>query len=68
MYSKFFNTLKNTYNFFALYANTDEVDARSLKVKYENLDMEYKLKDVPQLTKDEAARAYKVVVGECDDI
>ena len=38
VYSKFFNTLKNTYNFFALYANTDEVDARSLKVKYENLE------------------------------
>lgn len=38
------------------------------KVKYDNLDMEYKLKDVPQLTKDEAARAYKVVIGECDDI
>ena len=38
------------------------------KVKYDNLEMEYKLKDVPQLTKDEAARAYKVVIGECDDI
>ena len=38
VYSKFFNTLKNTYNFFALYANTDEVDARSLKVKYDDLE------------------------------
>ena len=38
VYSKFFNTLKNTYNFFALYANTDEVNARKLNVKYENLE------------------------------
>lgn len=38
VYSKFFNTLKNTYNFFALYANTDEVDARNLKVKYDDLE------------------------------
>ena len=38
VYSKFFNTLKNTYNFFALYANTDEVDARSLKIKYDDLE------------------------------
>ena len=38
VYSKFFNTLKNTYNFFALYANTDEVDARSLRVKYDDLE------------------------------
>lgn len=38
VYSKFFNTLKNTYNFFALYANTDEVDARSLNVKYDDLE------------------------------
>ena len=38
VYSKFFNTLKNTYNFFALYANTDEVDARSLSVKYDDLE------------------------------
>ena len=38
VYSKFFNTLKNTYNFFALYANTDEVDARSLKVTYDDLE------------------------------
>lgn len=38
VYSKFFNTLKNTYNFFALYANTDEVDARNLKVTYDDLE------------------------------
>ena len=38
VYSKFFNTLKNTYNFFALYANTDEVDARKLRVKYDDLE------------------------------
>lgn len=32
VYSKFFNTLKNTYSFFALYANTDEVDPRKFQV------------------------------------
>ena len=36
VYSKFFNTLKNTYNFFALYANTDELDPREFNVQYEN--------------------------------
>ncbi len=36
VYSKFFNTLKNTYNFFALYANTDEVDPKSFNVPYKN--------------------------------
>ncbi|MGL4605948.1 MAG: isoleucine--tRNA ligase [Eubacteriaceae bacterium] len=34
--SKFFNTLKNTYNFFALYANTDHIDPREFFVPYEN--------------------------------
>ncbi|KNZ42208.1 isoleucine--tRNA ligase [Acetobacterium bakii] len=33
--SKFFNTLKNTYNFFALYANTDKIDPREFFVPYE---------------------------------
>ena len=33
--SKFFNTLKNTYTFFQMYANTDNVDPRSFEVKYE---------------------------------
>jgi isoleucyl-tRNA synthetase len=32
--SKFFNTLKNTYNFFVLYANTDNVDPREFNVPY----------------------------------
>ena len=36
--SKFFNTLKNTYTFFELYANTDEVDPREFKVEYKNLE------------------------------
>jgi isoleucyl-tRNA synthetase len=36
VYSKFFNTLKNTYNFFALYANTDNVDPREFNVNYED--------------------------------
>jgi len=33
--SKFFNTLKNTYHFFALYANTDMIDPREFFVPYE---------------------------------
>ena len=36
--SKFFNTLKNTYTFFSLYANTDGIDPREFKVEYEDLD------------------------------
>lgn len=34
--SKFFSTLRNTYNFFSLYANTDEIDPRTFFVEYEN--------------------------------
>ncbi len=36
VYSKFFSTFRNTYSFFALYANTDSVDPRSFDVKYED--------------------------------
>ncbi len=36
--SKFFNTLKNTYNFFSLYANTDEVDPREFEVNYQDTE------------------------------
>jgi isoleucyl-tRNA synthetase len=36
VHSKFFNTLKNTYNFFTLYANTDNVDPREFNVSYED--------------------------------
>ena len=38
VYSKFFNPLKNTYNFFALYANTDNIDIDECKVEYEELE------------------------------
>ncbi|MDD4733848.1 MAG: isoleucine--tRNA ligase [Bacilli bacterium] len=34
VHSKFFNPLRNTYNFFVLYANTDEVDPREYKIDY----------------------------------
>lgn len=34
--SKFFSTIKNIYNFFILYANTDNIDIKSLSVPYEN--------------------------------
>jgi isoleucyl-tRNA synthetase len=36
--SKFFNTLKNTYNFFTIYANTDGVDPRTFDIEYDNLE------------------------------
>ncbi|EFI42149.1 isoleucine--tRNA ligase [Peptoniphilus sp. oral taxon 386] len=36
--SKFFRSLRNIYNFFSLYANTDEIDPREFKVSYENRD------------------------------
>ena len=32
--SKFFSTIKNVYNFFTLYANTDEVDPREFEIDY----------------------------------
>lgn len=34
--SKFFGTFKNVYNFFTLYANTDNIDARTLEVPVED--------------------------------
>lgn len=34
VYSKFMNPLKNTYNFFAMYANTDEIKIEECKVDY----------------------------------
>ncbi len=36
--SKFFNTLKNTYTFFQMYANTDNLDPRDFKVAYKDLE------------------------------
>jgi len=36
VYSKFFNTLKNTYNFFVLYANTDNIDIDECNIDYKN--------------------------------
>ncbi|MDD2484854.1 MAG: isoleucine--tRNA ligase, partial [Eubacteriales bacterium] len=34
--SKFFGTLRNVYNFFVLYSNSDGIDPRTLTVPYEN--------------------------------
>jgi isoleucyl-tRNA synthetase len=34
--SKFFGTIKNVYNFFTLYANTDEIDPKDFFVSYSN--------------------------------
>ena len=36
--SKFFRSLRNTYNFFSLYANTDKIDPREVKVSYDDLE------------------------------
>lgn len=36
VYSKFISTLKNTYNFFAIYANTDDIDPREFNVEYKD--------------------------------
>lgn len=37
VHSKFFSTLKNTYNFFALYANADGIDPKEFEVSYDEL-------------------------------
>ena len=36
--SKFYNTLKNTYTFFELYSNTDNIDPRDYSIKYDELE------------------------------
>lgn len=36
VYSKFLNPLKNTYSFFSMYANTDEVDIDKCEVLYDD--------------------------------
>ncbi len=38
MISKFFNTLKNTYNFFSMYANTDNINPKDFKIAYNDLE------------------------------
>ncbi len=38
VYSKYLSTLKNTYSFFCLYANTDKIDPRDYKVDYQELE------------------------------
>lgn len=36
--SKFFNTFKNTYTFFEMYANADNIDPRGFKIEYDSLE------------------------------
>ncbi len=36
VYSKFFNPLRNTYSFFAMYANVDGIDIEECKVNYKD--------------------------------
>ena len=38
MLFKLFSTLKNTYSFFEIYANADDLDPREFEVKYKDLD------------------------------
>ena len=38
VHSKFFSTFKNIYSFFALYANTDNIDPREFEIKYQDLN------------------------------
>lgn len=38
VHSKFFNPLKNSYNFFVTYANIDNIDPREFNVSYNNLE------------------------------
>lgn len=38
MESKFFRSLRNIYNFFSLYANTDDIDPRTFEVSYNERD------------------------------
>lgn len=50
--SKFFSTLRNTYNFFAIYANADNVDPREFNVEY---------KDRPEIDKWLLSKYHKLV-------
>ena len=38
VYSKFFNPLKNTYSFFTIYANIDNIDPKNYEVSYNDLE------------------------------
>mgnify|MGYP004691659829 FL=1 len=38
VHSKFFNPLKNTYSFFTIYANIDNIDPRDYEVPYNDLE------------------------------
>ena len=38
VHSKFYNTLRNTYSFFALYANIDKIDPREYEIDYDSLE------------------------------
>lgn len=39
VHSKFFNPLKNTYNFFSIYANADDIDIEEYKLDYNSLEL-----------------------------
>ncbi len=39
VYSKFISTLKNTYSFFQMYANADNIDPRDYNVAYQDRDI-----------------------------
>jgi isoleucyl-tRNA synthetase len=57
--SKFFSTIKNVYNFFSLYANTDSINASEFFVEY---------KDRPELDKWMLSKLNNLVKGVREDM
>ena len=58
VYSKFFNTLRNTYNFFALYANTDELDLKECTQSYDTFDLTKVVRKVTDFVSEDLSNWY----------
>ena len=60
VYSKFISTFKNTYSFFQMYANADNIDPREYDIKYEDRELidKWLLSKLNKLVKD-ATEAYE---------
>lgn len=59
--SKFFSTLKNTYTFFQLYANTDNLDPREFHIEYNDLE------EIDKWLLSKYNRLIKYVTGAMDE-